>query len=178
MKKIAFVLFGLILLQGVKAQQNLVSPKVSKHLETMVANSSDGAADAKSHRPVQALVSLTVTCDAPAFFERHGCRLIDRVGRIYIVDVPLARVGELSQNDTIERVEAERMPRPAMEVTPQQVNATGIYAGDNLPQAFTGEGVVAGVFDCYYDFTHPAFQDADGDLRVQYYYEWGRAWER
>ncbi len=172
MKRIAFVVFALLLLQVVNAQQTPDCSKVSRHLATMVANCSDGTAtDAKSPRSVNALVALTVPCDAPAFFERHGCRLIDRVGRIYIVDVPLARVGELSQNDTVERVEAERMPRPAMEVTPQQVNATGIYAGDNLPQAFTGEGVVAGVFDCYYDFTHPAFQDADGDLRVQYYYD-------
>ena len=77
----------------------------------------------------------------------------------------------LSQNDTIERIEAERMPHLAMDVTPQQVNATGIYAADNLPQAFTGAGVVAGVLDCYYDFTHPAFQDANGDLRVKYYYD-------
>lgn len=172
MKRIAFVVIFLLLLQVVNAQQTPDCSKVSRHLATMVANCSDGTAtEAKSPRSVNALVALTVPCDAPAFFDRHGCRLIDRVGRIYIVDIPLAKVGELSQNDTIERVEAERMPRPAMEVTPQQVNATGIYAGDNLPQAFTGEGVVAGVFDCYYDFTHPAFQDADGDLRVQYYYD-------
>ncbi|MCR4825438.1 MAG: hypothetical protein K5882_00605 [Bacteroidales bacterium] len=134
MKRIAFVVIVLLLLQVVNAQQTPDCSKVSRHLATMVANCSDGTAtEAKSSRSVNALVSLTVPCDAPAFFDRHGCRLIDRVGRIYIVDVPLARVAELSQNDTIERVEAERMPRPAMEVTPQQVNATGIYAGDNLP---------------------------------------------
>lgn len=172
MKKIAFAVFALLLLRSMSAQQDPACSKVSRHLATMVANYSDGTAtEAKSPRSVNALVALTVPSDAPAFFERHSCRLIDRVGRIYIVDIPLAKVAELSQNDTIERVEAERMPRPAMEVTPQQVNATGIYAGDNLPQAYTGEGVVAGVFDCYYDFTHPAFQDADGDLRVQYYYD-------
>lgn len=172
MKRIAFVVFALLLLQGASAQQTPAYSKVSRHLATMAAKCSDGAATgAKSPRSVNALVSLAFPCDAPAFFERHSCRLIDRVGRIYIVDIPLAKVAELSQNDTIERVEAERMPRPAMEVTPQQVNATGIYAGDNLPQAYTGDGVVAGVFDCYYDFTHPAFQDADGDLRVQYYYD-------
>lgn len=155
-----------------EAQTTTVNSKVSTHLATMVAHCSDGAAtDAKSTRSVNALVSLTTPCDAPAFFNRHGCRLMDRVGRIYIVDIPLDGVMVLAQNDTIERIEAERMPRLAMDVTPQQVNATGIYTGDNLPQAYTGAGVVAGVFDSYYDFTHPAFQDANGDLRVQYYYD-------
>jgi hypothetical protein len=93
------------------------------------------------------------------------------VGRVFIVDIPLDRVAVLSFNDTIERIEAERMPHLAMDVTPQQVNATGVYAGENLPQAYTGAGVAAGVFDCYYDFTHPAFLDANGDLRVRYYYD-------
>lgn len=154
------------------AQTTTVNSKVSTHLATMAARCSNGAAtDAKSTRSVNALVSLTTPCDASAFFDRHGCRYIDRVGRIYIVDIPLERVMVLAQNDTIERIEAERMPRLAMDVTPQQVNATGIYTGDNLPQAYTGADVVAGVFDSYYDFTHPAFLDANGDLRVQYYYD-------
>lgn len=170
-------LFSMIFLLTVSyvfanAQKTTVTSKVSTHLATMVANHSNGAAmDAKSTRSVNALVSLTTPCDASAFFDRHGCRFIDRVGRIYIVDIPLDGVMVLAQNDTIERIEAERMPRLAMDVTPQQVNATGIYTGDNLPQAYTGAGVVAGVFDSYYDFTHPAFLDANGDLRVQYYYD-------
>ena len=114
---------------------------------------------------------MNVICDVRDFFTRHDCRLIDNVGRIYIVEIPLDIVAELSCNDTVERIEAERMPRPAMDVTPQQVNATAIYDGQNLPQAYTGAGVAAGVFDSYYDFTHPAFQDANGDLRVKYYYD-------
>lgn len=153
------------------AQRTAVPSKVSTHLATMVAKIPDAVADARTPRSVNALVSLTTSCDASAFFDRHSCRLIDKVGRIYIVDIPLDAVMVLAQNDTIERIEAERMPRPAMEVTPQQVNATGIYTGQNLPQAFTGAGVAAGVFDCYYDFTHPAFLDANGDLRVQYFYD-------
>ena len=153
------------------AQRTAVPSKVSTHLATMVAKIPDGVADARTPRSVNALVSLTTSCDASAFFDRHSCRLIDKVGRIYIVDIPLDAVMVLAQNDTIERIEAERMPRPAMEVTPQQVNATGIYTGLDLPQAFTGAGVAAGVFDCYYDFTHPAFLDPNGDLRVQYYYD-------
>ena len=154
------------------AQNSAVSSKVSKHLATLVTKySEDTSKERGSAQTVSALVTLTTPCEASVFFSKYGCKLIDRVGRIYIVDIPLDKVVALSQNDTIERIEAERMPHLAMDVTPQQVNATGIYAADNLPQAFTGAGVVAGVFDCYYDFTHPAFQDANGDLRVKYYYD-------
>ena len=157
---------------GCVAQVN--TSKVSSHLvamETRFSEKGQSESGVVKTQTVNALVTLARPCDAAAFFVAHGCRLIDNVGRIYIVDIPLNNVAELSNNDTIERIEAERMPRPVMDVTPQQVNATGIYTGDNLPQAFTGAGVAAGVFDSYYDFTHPAFQDANGDLRVQYYYD-------
>ena len=116
---------------------------------------------------VTTLATLAVPCDAELFFLRHGCRLIDSIGRIYIVQMPLGRVVALSDNDTVERIEAERMPRLSMDVTPQQVNAEGIYSGAGLPQAFTGSGVAAGVFDAYYDFTHPAFLDANGKCHLR-----------
>ena len=172
MKKIGLLcLFAALVTFGF-AQEAVNSGKVSGYLAAMVTQYADNdRGEAVAPKSVKALVSLTQTCDAGTFFARHGCRLIDNVGRIYIVDIPLKVVADLSCNDTIERIEAERMPRPAMDVTPQQVNATDIYAGLNLPQAYTGAGVAAGVFDCYYDFTHPAFQDANGDLRVQYYYD-------
>ncbi|MBP5662866.1 MAG: hypothetical protein J6X16_01160, partial [Bacteroidales bacterium] len=111
---------------------------MSAYLTEMVVNT----AAKDSHKSVSALATLSIACEAPAFFERHGCRLIDNVGRIFIVSIPLCEISPLSNNDTIERIEAERMPQPSMDVTPQQVNATSVYTGTNLPQAYTGAGVV------------------------------------
>ena len=58
-----------------------------------------------------------------------------------------------------------------MNVTPGQIDATSVYAGIDLPQAFTGRGVAAGVFDNGFDFTHPAFRDDEGRSRAQFYYD-------
>ena len=166
-KTTAVLLVGFLIGASVSAQNQVNGSKVSAHLQEMVVHS----ATKDGHKSVSTLATLSIACDAPAFFERHGCRMIDSVGRIFIVSVPLGEVAALSNNDTVERLEAERMPHPQMDVTPQQVNATGIYAGTNLPQAYTGAGVVAGVFDSYFDFTHPAFRDVNGDLRISYYYD-------
>ena len=167
LKTTAVLLMGLLIGTSVSAQNMVNGSKVSAHLQEMVVH----LATKDGHKSVSALATLAIPCDAPAFFERRGCRMIDSIGRIYIVSIPLGEVATLSNNDTVERLEAERMPRPQMDVTPQQVNATGLYAGTNLPQAYTGAGVVAGLFDSYYDFTHPAFRDANGDLRISYYYD-------
>ena len=166
-KTTALILMSFFIGTTASAQNQVNSNKVSAHLQEMVVHSTTK----NVHKSVSTLATLSVACDAPAFFERHGCRLIDSIGRIYIVSIPLGEVAALSNNDTTERLEAERMPRPTMDVTPQQVNATDVYAGTNLPQAYTGAGVVAGVFDSYFDFTHPAFSDANGDLRISYYYD-------
>ena len=38
---------------------------------------------------------------------------------------------------------------------------------DGLPQAFTGKGVVVGIIDSGFDFLHPSFKDAEGNLRIK-----------
>ena len=45
--------------------------------------------------------------------------------------------------------------------------------GDKLPQAYTGKGVIVGIIDGGFDFTHPIFKDKDGNLRIKGVYEPG-----
>ena len=176
LKKFTALLVCMILTVGATAQQQtgmanaINSQKVSAHLVRLTKQHLKAGSKDSSKR-IYALATLGQRCDAKSFFERHECQLVDSIGRIYIIGVPLRAVPSLSNNDTVERIEAERMPRPAMDVTPGQVNATSVYSGSGLPQAYTGAGVAAGVFDSYYDFTHPAFRDAAGNLRIKYYYD-------
>ena len=145
--------------------------KMSPHLATLVRQH-DGTTsnDIKRDRTVLTLMA-TKSSNATAIAADHGCHVVDSVGRVYIVEIPLNKLASLSKDDRVERLEAEPMPHPAMDVTPGQVNATPVYAGDGLPQAFTGKGVAAGIFDNGFDFTHPAFLDADGKSRAHYYYD-------
>lgn len=174
MKRLFFFIFLTACYAYCSAQQPINKAKISQHLAKLTEKYSDTQKKQNNltkSTNVQALVTLSKTCNVKHFFSSHNCQLIDNIGRIFIVNIPLDEVAGLSYNDTIERIEAERMPHPVMDVTPQQVNATDIYTGMSLPQAFTGAGVAAGVFDCYYDFTHPAFLDENGGTRVHYYYD-------
>ena len=145
--------------------------KLSAHLSQLVRQQpSAAAARGPLPHPILTLMTTTDGLSATTFAADYGCQVVDSIGRIYIVSIPLSQVAPLSMDRRVERIEAERMPRPAMDVTPGQVNATQVYAGTDLPQAFTGRGVAAGVFDCGFDFTHPAFLDAEGNLRAKYYY--------
>ena len=48
-----------------------------------------------------------------------------------------------------------------------------VWAGEGLPQGFTGEGVIIGITDWGFDYTHPVFYDAD-----MIHYRVLRAWDQ
>lgn len=167
MKKLAFALSFLALTASAQDYT-----KLSGHLAALVRQQANAVAARSTALPHSILTLMTTTDgrSATTLTTDYGCRVVDSIGRIYIVDIPLGQVAPMSMDPRVERIEAERMPRPAMDETPAHINATKVYAGEDLPQAFTGQGVAAGVFDCGFDFTHPAFLDQDGQLRARYYY--------
>ena len=93
---------------------------------------------------VLALVKLADTEQDDAVFAEYDCKVAEQVGRIYIVNIPWGRLAALSVDQRVIRIEAERMPRPAMDKTHGYINSADVYSGINLPQAYSGKGVVAG----------------------------------
>lgn len=183
--KMEIVAVLLLLHCSMALSQPVDNSKLSQGVIDVLQKRSHGAKDASQKRNVgdamapqndgagrlMALMSFCQPDKQSGFLADYGIEVIDSIGRVFVVNIPLDSIGPVTLDPRVERIEAERMPRPAMNVTPAQVNATGIYAGTGLPQAYNGTGVVAGVFDSSFDFTHPAFLDADGNTRVKYYYD-------
>ena len=179
MKKTSILfLLALIAFNGIIAQPPADFSKMSRHLVSLLSQHQTDRIH-QSPRSSQTSVSVLMTLtngDMRQVAKQYGVDVIDSIGRIYIVNVAYAMLGSLSADPRVERIEAEPMVRQAMDVTPGQVNATPVYSGEALPQAFTGEGVAAGIFDNGYDFTHPAFLNANSQLRARYYYDF--CWQR
>ena len=74
---------------------------------------------------------------------------------------PLAPYRDLSLDGRVMRIETHRSCTVTMDTTRTIVNAIPAYEGRDLPQAFTGEGVVVGVQDIGFDLTHPTFYTRD-----------------
>lgn len=51
-------------------------------------------------------------------------------------------------------------------------NTNSVHSGIGLNQSYTGTGVVVGVIDNGFDYTHPNFKDSNGNLRIS------RVWEQ
>lgn len=51
-------------------------------------------------------------------------------------------------------------------------NTNSVHSGIGLNQSYTGTGVIVGVIDIGFDYTHPNFKDINGNLRIS------RVWEQ
>lgn len=104
---------------------------------------------------------MKVGDDGEEVLREHGCKVLARIGQVCIADIPVRQLGALSLDARILRMEARQGNCLSTDQMATHLNALPVYAGQNLPQAFTGKGVVVGVMDVGFDLTHPNFYSAD-----------------
>lgn len=95
-----------------------------------------------------------------------GCKKYAQLDDISIAAIPLHNLSALSRHPAVRRIEANQMAQPTTDTIPRIINSLAVHEGQGLQQAFTGEGVVVGVMDIGFDFTHPNFFDAADRLRI------------
>ncbi len=149
---------------GVMAQRPDYS-KLSPMLRTLVRESPQPPNQKKSPRStltshsVCAFVKLAEGGEEA--LREKGCRMLTRIDDLCIADIPLDRVGALSLDRRILRIEANRSSHTLTDSLARYLNALPVYEGRQLPQAYTGRDVVVGVMDIGFDLTHPTFYSRD-----------------
>lgn len=96
-----------------------------------------------------------------ATLQANHCQPLSHFGNLYIARIPLDRLGALSLDQHVMRIEASRSCHVTMDTTRTVLDAMPVYTGIGLPQAYTGKGVVVGVMDIGFDLTHPTFYSRD-----------------
>ena len=148
--------------------------KLSSSLRTLVSGAGiDGVRGIGRHAAVVGHVCAFVrTSDASAdVLSANGCRVIDRVGDIFIADIPVLRLYSLASDSRVCRIEAECGNEMQLDSMRLYTNSANVYTGRLLPQAYTGRGVVVGVMDVGFDLTHPTFLGADGHSRISRFWD-------
>ncbi|MCP4439194.1 MAG: S8 family serine peptidase [Aureispira sp.] len=80
-------------------------------------------------------------------------------GDIWTAYVPLEHVEAFTQVAGIEYIEIDRPTGIFMDKAREKTFVDSVHNGINLPQAYKGEGVVVGIIDAGFDYTHPAVFD-------------------
>lgn len=120
------------------------------------------------------VLTLVQTTDhAQSIRQKGGVVLLPFSDAICAAFLPVDSLETLNGSPAILRMEANE---PACLMNDTSAVITGvdkIWAGpaNQLPQAFTGKGVIAGVMDVGFDFTHPAFRNDDGTSRIKWFWD-------
>lgn len=78
---------------------------------------------------------------------------------IWTAYIPLEHVKSFTQIQGIDCIDIDRPTAIQMDSARIQARIDSVHNGINLPQAYDGSGVVVGIIDAGFDYTHPAFFD-------------------
>jgi len=93
-------------------------------------------------------------------------------GDICAVRLPLNKVSQLGQVSEIKRIESNDLRlQPLNDQMIRNNHVYEVHGGFNLPQGYTGEGVVMGIIDEGIDFTHPDFRDEYNQTRIKFLWD-------
>jgi minor extracellular serine protease Vpr len=82
-----------------------------------------------------------------------------RIGNILSFRLDATQLDRLQELYGLQYVELAGKVAPDLDRLVQSIRADSVHAGINLPQAYTGEGVLIGITDWGFDYTHPVFLD-------------------
>ncbi len=114
---------------------------------------------------VSALVVLAHEATA-ADVESYGLSVVSEVGDVLLVNGPLSAIEELGMSDAVTEVSLSQKLKMNMDFARPASQVTAAQAGTDLPQAFTGKGVLTSIFDQGMDPNHVNFTNATPETRV------------
>lgn len=111
----------------------------------------------KAHVPE--LTALIKTSDVQ-LLKKNGCKIYANWDDIYIASIPLENISKLSSYPSIQRIEAGRSCSITNDNSSTIVRAKDVW-NSPAPLSATGKGVIIGMMDIGFDFTHPNWYSMD-----------------
>lgn len=170
MKNAFFSLLFVLISISIAAQEidlSKMSPMIARELRMAnMAKKLSAPNKNKTKKVIFALVRLQEGDNEDALLS-HGCKILDKVGNIYFTLMPINSIQELSIDSRVVRMEATPPKSLHLDSVAKCHDLIPAYEGKDLPQAYTGSGVVVGFVDVGFDFTHPMFFDKNGKSRIK-----------
>ncbi|MBO7277468.1 MAG: S8 family peptidase [Bacteroidales bacterium] len=92
--------------------------------------------------------------------EKMGCKVRSRSGNIVSLRAEIGTLDKLVKSDKIKDIDtARKIGVPELKDAVKDVNADYVHQGLDIPYGLNGEGVIIGVADWGFDYTHPVFYD-------------------
>lgn len=164
--------FVLTLMLFVFATLGLQAQRVGLGLRTLMNENSGrktdnlGFAERFSFKEIEGVKHVSLLAKVRDGFgradlEQMGCRVGSCSGRIYTLRVRVENLEKVVQSGIFEKIDvAKKIGSLHLDKAIQDVNADYVHQGmEGLPQGYDGSGVIIGVADWGFDYTHPVFYD-------------------
>lgn len=179
MKKIFFLILLFVSVGPLMAQQKAkLSPLTRQCLadEQFLQKSADQSLVLKKTADGKILVGALIKVnDAPkahSGITALGVNIGTKAGNVWTVKIPKEKLLQFSQLDGISYIQLDEPVRPDLNIVRTNTRSDSVQRGISLPKAYSGKGVVMGVIDFGFDYTHPSVYDTLGSR-----YRIKRVWE-
>ena len=96
-------------------------------------------------------------------FQAKGIIVGSRIGDIVTLTVPVNQLNVLESDKNILQYQVARSMEPDCNKVRFDTRTDSVHAGYGLPQSFDGSGVIIGITDWGFDYTHPNFNNGSED---------------
>jgi subtilisin family serine protease len=163
-------LLALLLMGGGSMMaQNKLAPMVSSYVQQAKTRRAAAAGEQKP-----GLFMVRVQPDAnpdevSGQIVGMGAEVKAAMGWMLMVAATAEQLPEIARLEGVLNIAKGTKPLLKLDKSRQVTHADEVQngTGEQLPQAYNGDGVIIGVIDSGFDFTHPVFKDDKGNLRIK-----------
>ncbi len=143
--------------------------ELREQVETSALQKGLTAKKAAQQETIEVVVKMHNGTDAAALAAK-GFDLKANRGEFAVVSMPLSRIEELNDIESVESIGYGKRRYMRLSVAHPQTGVDKVQAGEGLDMPYTGKGIIIGDVDQGFDPAHPFFLDKDGNTRVTMYY--------
>lgn len=119
---------------------------------------------------VPVFIKVSAGGNTEQLIKNLGGVVYSRINDIITAELLLNSVKDLAISNEVKFIDAGSVSYPMLDASRAEIKADQVHAGNGLPQAYQGEGVVVGVLDSGIDWKHQDFKNAMGN-RIQYLWD-------
>jgi len=167
MRNIHYYILGLMLAAGTVSSPAQNTKALSPRSKSVIS-----VRKAEPEKTVSAYLTINwQTVDRQAL-ENLGVKVCVVSDNIATVRIPQSKLEDVAEVEGVEYVQVSSPVSQMLDKARAEAGADKAAAGEGLSNPYTGKGVVIGIVDAGFDYTHAAFYDKDGNLRIK------RVWEQ
>lgn len=126
------------------------------------------------NKNINVFISLRSSDDKERLTHLYNIHFVTSCGNDFTAIVPIQKIEELSKDEGVKQIAVCPVTINMMDEAKKAIHLNEINESSiNFVSSYRGKGVLIGIIDSGFDYTHPNFKDKDGKCRIINVWEQG-----